>query len=110
MSKIDYLLKFYKTTLDTVEPSVLDTIFKGDWNTRQSRPVYDVSWQKEKYVDNHPTPSEYLEYLQTIISDIEFNESTLKFVEQSNQQVLSKDFTTSTFKFHCAGRLGVDYE
>jgi hypothetical protein len=110
MSKIDYLLKFYKTTLDTVEPSVLDTIFKGDWNTRQSRPVYDVSWQKEKYVDNHPTPSEYLEYLQTIISDIEFNESTLKFVEQSNQQVLSKDFTTSTFKFHCASRLGVDYE
>jgi hypothetical protein len=110
MSEIDYLLKFYKTTLNTVEPSVLDTIFKGDWNTRQQRPMYNVSWQKEKYVDNHPTPSEYLEYLQTIISDIEFNELTLKFVEQSNQQVLSKDFTTSTFKFHLADRLGVDYE
>ena len=110
MSEIDYLLKFYKTTLDTVEPSVLDTIFKGDWNSRQPRPVYNVSWQKEKYVDNHPTPSEYLEYLQTIISNIQFNELTLKFVQQSNQQVLSKDFTPSTFKFHRADRLGVDYE
>lgn len=110
MSEIDYLLKFYKTTLDTVEPSVLDTIFKGDWNTRQPRPVYNVSWQKEKYVDNHPTPSEYLEYLQTIISNIQFNEPTLKFVQQSNQQVLSKDFIPSTFKFHRADRLGVDYE
>lgn len=110
MSEIDYILKFYYKTLDAVEPSVLDTIFNGDWNTRPSRPMYHVSWQKEKYVDNHPTPSEHLEYLRAIIPDTEFNVSTLQFVEKSNQQVLSKDFNTVDFNLGHADRLGVDYE
>jgi hypothetical protein len=110
MLEINYLLKFYKSTLDVIESSVLDTIFEGDWNTRQPRPTYSVRWQKEKYIDNHPTPSEHLEYLQTIIPDIEFDKITLKFVEDSNQQALSKDFTMSTFNLPRAGRLSVDYE
>lgn len=110
MSEIDYLLKFYKTTLDTVKPSVLDTIFNSDWNTRQPRPEYHVSWQKEKYIDNHPTPAEHLEYLQTIMPDIKFDKITLKFVKEANQQVLSKEFTTQTFKLDRATRLSTDYE
>lgn len=110
MSEIDYLLKFYKTTLDIVEPSVFDTVFNNDWNTRQPRPEYHVSWQKEKYIDNHPTPAEHLEYLQTIMPDIKFDEIILKFVEESNQLVLSKEFTTQTFKPDRATRLSTDYE
>jgi hypothetical protein len=110
MPEIDYLLRFYKTTLDAVEPSVLDTVFGGDWNTKQPRPAYNVHWQKEKYVDNHPTPSEHLDYLQTVIPDIEISDKTLKFVETANQQVLSKDFTMTTFKQIRTNRLGIDYE
>ena len=110
MLDIDYLLKFYKTTLDIVEPSVLDTIFNGDWNTRQPRPAYHVSWQKKKYVDNHPTPAEHLEYLQTIMPNIKFDEITLKFVEQSNQQVLSTNFTAQTFVQPRVDRLGIKNE
>jgi hypothetical protein len=110
MPEIDYLLRFYKTTLDAVEPNVLDTVFGGDWNTKQPRPTYNVHWQKEKYVDNHPTPSEHLDYLQTVIPDIEISDNTLKFVETANQQVLSKDFTMTTFKQIRTNRLGIDYE
>jgi hypothetical protein len=110
MSDIDYLLEFYNDILTTLEPNVLDTVFNGDWNTRRPRPTYQVHWQKESYVDNHPTPAEHLEYLQTIIPSIELSNNTLEFVAESNQQVLSKDFTITTFKQHCTRRLGVDYE
>ena len=110
MSNIDYLLKFYHDTLTTLEPNVLDTVFDGDWNTRSPRPTYQVHWQKESYVDNHPTPSEHLEYLQKIIPNIVFSKETLDFVTTVNQQVLSKDFTMTTFKQHRTHRLGIDYE
>lgn len=110
MSEIDYLLKFYKTTLDAVEPSVLDAVFKGDWNTKQPRPTYHVSWQKEKYSDNHPTPAEHLEYLQIIMPTIKFDEIILQFVEESTQQVLSKNFHTSIFDIPRADRLSTNYE
>jgi len=85
-------------------------VFNGDWNTRSPRPSYKVQWQKENYVDNHPTPSEHLEYLQTIMPNIMFSKETLDFVTDVNQQVLSKDFTMTTFKQHSEKRLGVDYE
>ena len=110
MSNINYLLKFYHDILTTLEPNVLDTVFNGDWNTRSPRPTYQVRWQKESYVDNHPTPSEHLEYLQKIIPNIEFSKETLEFVTASNHQVLSTDFTMKTFKQLGAPRLGVDYE
>jgi hypothetical protein len=110
MSNINYLLEFYNDILMTLNPNVLDTVFNGDWNTRSPRPTYRVHWQKENYVDNHPTPSEHLEYLQTIIPGVEFSKETLEFVTESNQLVLSKDFTLTTFKQYNTHRLGVDYE
>jgi hypothetical protein len=110
MSNIDYLLKFYNDILTTLEPNVLDTVFDGDWNTRSPRPAYQVHWQKQDYVDNHPTPSEHLEYLQKIMPNVVFSKETLEFVTEVNQQVLSKDFTMTTFKQHSTHRLGVDYE
>jgi hypothetical protein len=110
MSNINYLLEFYNDILTTLEPNVLDTVFDGDWNTRSPRPAYQVHWQKEIYVDNHPTPNEHLEYLQQIIPNIEFSKKTLEFVAESNQQVLSKDFAMTTFKTQSTHRLGIDYE
>jgi hypothetical protein len=110
MSNINYLLKFYNDILTTFEPNVLDTVFDGDWNTRSPRPAYHVHWQKEIYFDNHPTPNEHLEYLQKIIPNIEFSKNTLEFVAESNQQVLSKDFSMTTFKQRDEKRLGIDYE
>jgi hypothetical protein len=110
MSNIDYLLKFYNNILTTLKPNVLDTVFNGDWNTRGPRPTYRAHWQKESYVDNHPTPSEHLEYLQKIMPNVVFSKETLDFVTEVNRQVLSKDFTMTTFKQHNTHRLGVDYE
>jgi hypothetical protein len=96
--------------LIALEPNVLDIVFAGDWNSRSPRPSYRVHWQKENYIDNHPTPAEHLEYLQKIIPNIEFSKETLEFVTESNQLVLSKDFRMTSFRQHSTHRLGVDYE
>jgi len=106
MSDIDYILDFYKDTLSSVKPNVMDTIFNGDWNTRTPRPSYKVHWQKELYVDNHPTPAEHLEYLQTVIPNITFSNSTLEYVANTNSTVLDKNFNTSTFNNKKEKRLG----
>jgi hypothetical protein len=110
MSDIDYLLTFYKETIDSVHPSVLETVFKGDWNSRKKRPKYKCHWSNDLYVDNHPTPSEHLEYLKTIIPTASFSQHTLDFVAESNNLVLTTDFNILTYKQKKALRLGVDYE
>lgn len=109
MSEIEYLLKFYDDILTTVAPSVFDTIFNGNWNSRQPRPKYDVSWQKEKYSDNHPTPKEHLEYLLTVFPDIKLTEETLFYVENNNDIVMSEDFKCNTYKKNSTPRLGLNY-
>lgn len=110
MSDIDYLLSFYNSTLEAIEPSVFDTVFNGDWNSKPIRPTYYVPWQKEKYADGHPTPSEHLDYLQTIFPTAEFSQSTLDYVTAFNNQVLLDNFSISTYKQQKALRLGIDYE
>jgi len=109
MSEIDYLLKFYEPVLSLIEPNVLDTIFNGDWNTRQPRPTYKVSWSKTLFVDNHPTPSEHLEYLQKIFPDIELSAKTMEYAASSNSIALSKDFSLDTYTTNLIPRLGVNY-
>ena len=110
MTDVDYLLDFYKEIVNIVHPSVLETIFEGDWNTRDVRPKYSVHWQKEKYTDNHPTPLEHLEYLEKIFPNIKFSRETLDFVNQSNEMIFLENFNINAYKSKKALRLGEDYE
>jgi hypothetical protein len=109
MSNVDYLLTFYEKVLTTIQPSVFDVVFDGDWNTRQPRPAYKVSWSKELFVDNHPTPNEHLEYLQKVFPDIVLSDKTLEYVANSNSIALSKDFSMNTYITDLTPRLGENY-
>ena len=111
MDNVEQVLDFYSATLNFVRPSVLETVFNNFWDSRLPRPQYHVAWQNEKYKDNHPTPSEHLEYLQTIFPDIAFLDSTLEFVNTANNAVLSENFTNDVIPKHnrevvSPGRLG----
>lgn len=111
MNDVEYLEIFYKETLRKVHPSVLEVVFDRNWNTRPQRPSYSVEWQKEKYIDNHPTPIEHLEYLQKIFPEIKINENTIKKVEEETSKCLDKDFNPrnfSSYKQPSYPRLGVD--
>lgn len=54
--------ELYKDILDTIEPSVLTTIFDGDW---KSRPGIKCNFDPTRR-DFHPTPMEFVEYLETV--------------------------------------------
>ena len=109
MTDVDYLLNFYKETLDRVHPSVLEIIFNGDWNNVKPRPEYDVPWDSKKYVDNHPTPREHLTYLEKIFPNINFSQESLNFVEDNNRIVLSSNYTMGTHTTNLTPRLGCNY-
>lgn len=56
------VIRLYKSSLDLIGPSVLDTVFGGDWNSRPGIP--DVNNSRRR--DFHPTPAEHLEYLDSV--------------------------------------------
>lgn len=98
MTDIEYLENFYQETLSKIYPSVFEVIFNSDWNTRKSRPTYSVPWQTNKFIDNHPTPLEHLEYIQKIFPSLKLKESTIEKVEQENSKCLDKNFNPYNFQ------------
>jgi hypothetical protein len=111
MTDVKYLEKFYSQTLLKIRPSVFETIFNSDWNSIKERPSYFVPWQKNKFIDNHPTPAEHLKYLKHIFPKIKFNEATLKKVQEESLRCLGNSFNPSDFESHkksCYPRLGED--
>jgi len=92
IDNIEYILNFYKDTLNVIKPSVLETVFNNDWESRPKRPCYRVCWQKETYRDNHPTPVEHLMYLKYIYPKLELKNQTIDFVERMDERVMSDTF------------------
>lgn len=111
MQGVDYLLDFHKDTLSQIKPSVFETVFKNDWNTRLPRPKYKVCWTTEKYVDNHPTPLEHFEYLKLTFPDTTFAQSTIDYVNNHDQTVFSENFSDDSLVYDkkLSSRLGVTY-
>lgn len=111
IENIEYLENFYKDILKEILPSPFEIIFNFDWNSRKRRPQYHVSWKKEKYIDNHPTPEEHLEYLKLIFPNVRFSQNTLKKVQEETSRCLDRHFNFRDFKSYkksCHPRLGID--
>lgn len=62
-SETQDVLDFYKDTLDSIGPSVQETIFGGSWWT--SRPGIPDSFDASQR-DYHPTPLEHVEYFDIV--------------------------------------------
>jgi hypothetical protein len=54
--------ELYKDVLSTIEPSVLEVVFAGDWH---SRPGIKCNFNPQRR-DFHPTPMEFVEYLEKV--------------------------------------------
>jgi hypothetical protein len=69
---------FYRDTLATIGPSVLDTVFRGKWFTGDGIPDdYDARRR-----DFHPTPREHAIYLERAAPDISIPASDLDWMLQ----------------------------
>lgn len=89
MDRVSDVVNFYSKTLSKIKPNVLDTVFNGDWNSRPLRPKYTTHWAPGTYTDNHPTPLEHLEYLETIFPSLSLSDSTKEYAETSTAELLS---------------------
>lgn len=111
MDDVDYILDFHKNTLSQIKPSVFETVFKNDWNTRLPRPSYKVCWTTDLFVDNHPTPLEHFEYLNLMFPDTKFSQSTIDYVNKYNNMVFDSNFSDDSTDHDkkLSSRLGVNY-
>lgn len=109
MTEIDYLLEYHTDTLSQIKPSVFETIFQNDWNTRLPRPKYKVCWSDELFVDNHPTPLEHFEYLNLMFPNTAFSQSTIDYVNKYDQLVFDNNFSDDLLVYDkkLSSRLGV---
>jgi hypothetical protein len=72
---------FYKDTTDTIEPSVLQVVFGGDWQSRSGiKCNFDPSRR-----DFHPTPNEFVEYLE-IVAPGRLSAATKNWMQTCDQQ------------------------
>lgn len=88
MSGVDNVLDLYNDTIRTLHPSVFETVFNNDWNSRINRPKYDVPWQSSIYVDNHPTPLEHVEYITETFPGTIFKKSSLEYATECTSKLV----------------------
>lgn len=88
MDGLDYVLDFYKNTIQKVKPSVFEVLFKNNWNSRPNRPKYNAPWSKTLLTDNHPSPVEHLEFLNKTFA-IDFNTNTIEKVNEWNNMTFN---------------------
>lgn len=66
------VLELYQSVLENIAPSVYETVFDHDWN---SRPGITDSYDARRR-DFHPTPCEHLLYLDKVAPDINISDAT----------------------------------
>lgn len=112
IDNVEYILRFYEETLKSIRPSVIEVVFNNNWESRPQRPMYKVTWSKEMFRDNHPTPLEHLMYIKMLYPEIKFSNETLEFVNEYENVVFSKNldpgYINSTYVKNVHYRLGED--
>jgi len=73
--------QLYSSTLDTILPSVYETVFNNNWASRPGIPdSFDAARR-----DFHPTPTEHVMYLETVLPDVELTNNTKNWMYQATE-------------------------
>lgn len=75
------LYKLYNKELERIKPSVYDTVFNGNWSSRNDlKPLVN---------DDHPIPGEHLIYLEQVLPQYEISKSTRTLINKADQDVVA---------------------
>jgi hypothetical protein len=83
ISNIDEITGLYKKTIDSIRPSMFETIFNNDWN----RPA-NSNIPKEL---DHPVPMEHLAYIDKIMPEFIISDTTRNGVADINRRVIAME-------------------
>jgi hypothetical protein len=92
----------YKECLESIRPSVYETIFNSDWTSRKFAPK-NYSNPKNLRIDFHSSTAEHLEYLDAVLPEITISNSTRDWVEQVQEHLVQdpkgkNPFELSTYR------------
>jgi hypothetical protein len=78
------VFNLYANAIDCILPSYIDVLGDAYWNTdRENRPRHDTTYGANK-IDYHPTPTEHLTYLDTVLPGwVTKTETRVKMHEES---------------------------
>jgi hypothetical protein len=71
----------YRETLSTIKPDLATVVLNNEW---PSRPIYHNPGQT---VDYHPSTKQHLEYLQKVLPDVKFTDTTIEFVNHYEDMI-----------------------
>lgn len=74
----------YQDTLSIIEPSVFETVFNDDWNSRPG--IVDPNLGTR---DFHPTPVEHVEYLDQVAPGLIEQDATRQWMQAWQDKILS---------------------
>lgn len=81
-AKLDQsVLALYQPVIDKIKPSMFETVFHGDWFSRNGE-------IKMARLNPHPTPLEHLEYLRAQWPELAISNSTIEWTSKADQLVL----------------------
>lgn len=75
--------ELYADTISIIKPSVYDTVFNGDWQSKPGIPDYNTGRR-----DFHPTPMEHIEYLNAVEPGLINKESTVEWMNHWQNNAL----------------------
>jgi len=71
----------YQSTLDQVLPSVYEIVFNQNWNSRPG--IFDSYSPSRR--DFHPTPTEHLMYLESVLPEITLSDDVKNWMHQATE-------------------------
>lgn len=105
INHVDDVLTLYHSTISAIEPSIYEVVFKYDWFSRpkkefskeqisqikklmSTRKKLQTLLEKYNYVDPHPLPIDYLEYLDKVLPN-SIDDTTREWVNSITRDVLN---------------------
>ena len=82
-SRVDDVLEHYRETLKSIKPSMLTSVFDGEW---EKTPIVGSNGKGQKY-DLHPTPLKHYSYIETLYPNLVTNKMK-SFADEYHQSLL----------------------
>jgi hypothetical protein len=75
------VINLYENVLSIIQPSFFEVLFDCNWNSR--RPIHKIQ-------DNHPLPTEHLEYIDLIMPEFSINEGVRSYCQEITEKLKDK--------------------
>lgn len=90
--------EFFKDTLDKIKPSFFEAVFNNTWGEHGS--ILVKNHDGSTFEDIHPTPKHHLQYLNTVLPELQISQETVELVKSREEFIRSREvFDVSKYPY-----------